>query len=93
MSRPQLARLTRKSVIGWNPAPGTDVGLGMPKSRAADAAFTAFVTEAQSQLARAALLLTGNATTADDLLQEALVRTYLLWHKVQPGRERAWYGG
>lgn len=57
---------------------------------AADARFSSFVAEAQPHLSQAAYLLTGSRATAEDLLQDALVRTYLAWHRVEPGKERAW---
>lgn len=55
-----------------------------------EAEFTAFVANAGPGLARTAALLTGNRTTADDLLQKALVRVYLNWPKVIPGAEKAY---
>ena len=56
----------------------------MRASERADADFTAFVEGAQSRLSRVAVLLTGNRSTAEDLVQEALIRTYLHWDKVRP---------
>lgn len=53
-------------------------------SEGADAEFTAFVEGAQPRLSRVAVLLTGNRATAEDLLQEAFIRTYLHWGKVRP---------
>lgn len=53
-------------------------------SERADADFTAFVEGAQPRLSRVAVLLTGNRATAEDLLQEAFIRTYLHWGKVRP---------
>jgi len=53
-------------------------------SKGADAEFTAFVEGAQPRLSRVAVLLTGNRATAEDLLQEAFIRTYLNWGKVRP---------
>ncbi|MDQ3359032.1 MAG: SigE family RNA polymerase sigma factor, partial [Actinomycetota bacterium] len=32
---------------------------------------------------RSAILLTGNRHTAEDLLQEALLRTYGSWHRLE----------
>ncbi|KGN38801.1 RNA polymerase [Knoellia subterranea KCTC 19937] len=49
-----------------------------------DAEFTAFVEGVQTRLSRVAVLLTGNRTAAEDLVQEALIRTYLNWGKVRP---------
>ena len=56
----------------------------MTTSREGDAEYTAFVEGAQPRLSRVAVLLTGDRTTAEDLVQEALIRTYLNWGKVRP---------
>lgn len=47
--------------------------------------FTAFVQANRGGLSRIAVLLTGNRSTADDLFQEALIKTYLHWRRIQPG--------
>ena len=47
-----------------------------------DDAFTHFVRESGPSLSRTAWLLTGNPDTAADLVQAALVKTYVAWHKV-----------
>lgn len=60
------------------------------RSAEATQAFTAFVTAHRSGLARTACLLTGNPATAEDLVQEALIRAWRHWESVQPGREFAW---
>ena len=49
-----------------------------------DAAFTAFVEQATPSLLRTAWLLTGNHDIAHDLVQSALVRTYVAWPRVRP---------
>ena len=49
-----------------------------------DAAFTAFVEQATPSLLRTAWLLTGNHDAAHDLVQAALVRTYVAWPRVRP---------
>jgi RNA polymerase sigma-70 factor (sigma-E family) len=49
-----------------------------------DAAFTAFVEEASPSLLRTAWLLTGDHHVAHDLVQAALVRTYVAWPRVRP---------
>ena len=49
-----------------------------------DAAFTAFVEQATPSLLRTAWLLTGNHDIAHDLVQAALVRTYVAWPRVRP---------
>ncbi|KGN32547.1 RNA polymerase [Knoellia sinensis KCTC 19936] len=56
----------------------------MKTSERADAEFTAFVEGAQPRLSRVAVLITGNRATAEDLVQEALIRTYVNWGKVRP---------
>ena len=56
-----------------------------------EATFVAFVEGATSGLRRVAhLLVPGDPGHADDLLQEALVRTYLAWSRVRPGEETAY---
>ena len=49
-----------------------------------DAAFTAFVEHATPSLLRTAWLLTGDHHAAHDLVQAALVRTYVAWPRVRP---------
>ena len=49
-----------------------------------DAAFTTFVEQATPSLLRTAWLLTGNHDAAHDLVQAALVRTYVAWPRVRP---------
>jgi len=44
-----------------------------------DAEFTAFMAEASPALARTAWLLCGDAHRAEELVQQALMRTYLAW--------------
>lgn len=51
----------------------------------ADAAFTAFVAEHQAELLRTAWLLVGDAHRAEELTQQALVRTYGAWSRVADG--------
>jgi RNA polymerase sigma-70 factor (sigma-E family) len=48
-----------------------------------DAAFTAFVESASPSLLRTAWLLTGDHHAAHDLVQAALVRTYVAWPRVR----------
>jgi len=45
--------------------------------------FTAYASTRWGALYRRALLLTGNATQADDLAQATLVKTYVQWGKVR----------
>ena len=49
-----------------------------------DAAFTAFVEQATPSFLRTAWLLTGDHHAAHDLVQAALVRTYVAWPRVRP---------
>lgn len=48
-------------------------------------AFEAYVRERWESLLRTAALLTGDATSAEDLVQESLVRAARHWHRVDPG--------
>ncbi|MFD0548159.1 sigma factor [Streptomyces rectiviolaceus] len=52
-----------------------------------DAAFSAFMAARYGSLVRTARLLTGSTPRAEDLTQEALLRTYRAWHRI--GREEA----
>lgn len=47
-----------------------------------DAEFTSFVSAHSGTLRRTAHLLTGNAQAAEDLLQDALVKTWLAWPRI-----------
>ncbi|MDN5764425.1 MAG: SigE family RNA polymerase sigma factor [Humibacillus sp.] len=51
--------------------------------RERDASFTAFMREAQPSLLRTAYFLCGDPDLARELVQDALVRTYLAWPKVR----------
>ena len=59
-------------------------------SATTDAEFTEFVDADHAYLSRAAYLMVGDRSVAEDLLQEALIRTYRNWRKVQPGMARAY---
>ena len=48
-----------------------------------DAEFAAFMAEAAPSLARTAWLLCGDSHQADELVQQALVRTYLAWPRAR----------
>lgn len=48
-----------------------------------DAEFSEFVRSASRSLTRTAYLITGDAELAGDLVQEALVRTYVSWGRVR----------
>ncbi|MBM6405166.1 SigE family RNA polymerase sigma factor [Phycicoccus sp. CSK15P-2] len=55
------------------------------RGRAArDEAFTRFVEQASPSLLRTAWLLTGDHHVAHDLVQAALVKTYVAWPRVRP---------
>lgn len=49
-----------------------------------DVAFAAFMTQAEPSLMRTAWLLTGSTDAARELVQAALVKTYVSWAKVRP---------
>lgn len=53
--------------------------------RATDDEFTAFVATATPTLGRTAWLLCGDATRAEELVQQALVKTYLAWPRARNG--------
>lgn len=55
------------------------------RNSAVEEEFTAFVQTHRATLSRIAVLLTGNRPAAEDLFQDALVRTYLAWERIQPG--------
>jgi RNA polymerase sigma-70 factor (sigma-E family) len=50
-----------------------------------DAAYVEFVTASQHRLRRSAYLMTGDWQTAADVTQEALVRVYVAWPRLQRG--------
>lgn len=52
-------------------------------SRERDARFTALAREAEPRLVRQALLLTGDAHTALDLVQATLLTVYLRWSRIE----------
>ena len=56
----------------------------------ADEAFATFVSGATASLTRTAWLLTGNSEAAADLVQAALVKTYLAWDRLDPARALAY---
>lgn len=53
-----------------------------------DAGFTAFVQAHSGSLHHTAYLLTGNQQAADDLLQDALLKTWLAWRRID--HKAAW---
>jgi len=60
------------------------------KTPARDAAFSAFVLARQTHLRRIAYAVCGDWHRADDLLQTALVKAYVAWSRIEPGREEAY---
>lgn len=55
-----------------------------------DEEFTEFVNTASGSLSWTAYLLTGDRDAAAELLQEALVKTYLAWRRVRHGEAAAY---
>ncbi len=55
-----------------------------------DAEFAEFMRTASLSLGRTAWLLTGNADLADELVQAALVKTYVAWPRVRSGEGLAY---
>ncbi|MFT3860252.1 SigE family RNA polymerase sigma factor [Micropruina sp.] len=62
---------------------------GLPM-RERDAEFTRFARDSAATLKRTAYLLTSDRDLADDLVQEALLRTYLAWRRVRAGEATAY---
>jgi len=54
------------------------------------AEFTQFVSLASGYLTRTAFLLCGDVELANDLVQEALIRTYAVWWRVRPEEARSY---
>jgi RNA polymerase sigma-70 factor (sigma-E family) len=61
-----------------------------PPTPRQDAEYTAFVRAASGSLTRTAWLLTGDADLAAELVQEALVKTYLAWRRVRHNEATAY---
>ena len=83
--------VTALVVDAW-PEPGAeasaadvDVVLTTAGRRDRDAEFTAFATQAREPLARLAWLLCGDTHQAAELVQTALVRTYVAWPRAREG--------
>lgn len=58
------------------------MGMNEP-SRAED--FRVFARDHWAPLLRTAILLSGDRQLGEDLLQEALMRTYVAWERIEPG--------
>lgn len=54
-----------------------------PSKATRDAEFTAFVASAQQPLLRMAYALTGDGDAARDLVQDALLKTYVAWGRIR----------
>ena len=65
--------------------PAETIVVGVGKRLGRDEEFTAFVREHQATLLRTAWLLTGDAHQAEELTQQALVRTYAAWSRAGEG--------
>ena len=57
--------------------------VGRERRQRRELEFTAFAASASVSLSRTAYLLTGSQDLADDLVQEALARTYAAWDRVR----------
>ncbi|MGC1209145.1 MAG: SigE family RNA polymerase sigma factor [Ornithinimicrobium sp.] len=55
-----------------------------------DEEFVSFVADNSSRLLTAAWMLTGDPHTAEELVQEAMVRVYLKWGRVRKGQPKAY---
>lgn len=55
---------------------------GEPRASDDDAAFRDYVLTRGKALLRMAIMLTGNRSDAEDLVQAALAKTYLAWNKI-----------
>ncbi|WP_309133417.1 SigE family RNA polymerase sigma factor [Cellulomonas sp.] len=55
------------------------------RQRSRDEEFSAFMAEAEPLLTRTAWLLCGDAHRAEELVQQALVRTYVAWPRARAG--------
>jgi len=58
--------------------------------RERDASFAEFMDQAGPALLRTAWFLTGDTDRAQELTQAALVKTYLVWHKIDRGSPLAY---
>jgi RNA polymerase sigma-70 factor (sigma-E family) len=58
--------------------------------RRREAAYTEFVLARQTHLRRIAYAVCGDWHRAEDILQTALVKAYVAWPRIEPGREEAY---
>jgi len=70
--------------------PGEPLATVLPPGRERDEEFAAFMAAAVAPLGRTAWLLCGDAHQADELVQQALVRTYLAWDRAREGEPLAY---
>lgn len=59
-------------------------------ARSYDLEFTGFIEAHAGQLRHTAYLLTGSQQTAEDLLQDALVKAWLAWRRIDPATAKAY---
>ena len=64
--------------------------VGRERRQRRELEFTAFAASASVSLSRTAYLLTDSQDLADDLVQEALARTYAAWDRVRPDEASAY---
>ncbi|MBX7193566.1 MAG: sigma-70 family RNA polymerase sigma factor [Sandaracinaceae bacterium] len=68
-----------------------DLGSLALAERADRASYDHEVLRHRSELVAAAIRLTGSRAEADDLVQEAVMRAWVFWHRFEPGTNgRAW---
>jgi len=63
-----------------DPVVAAGVGAGEPR---AEEDFVAYVRARQAALLRFAYLVAGDRATAEDLVQNALAKTFLSWHRIR----------
>lgn len=63
---------------------------GQGVDRADDEAFLAFVQHSSERLLRLGWMLTGDRSSAEDLVQEALTRVYVAWPRIDAGGRHAY---
>lgn len=84
MRVPGVTATTAASDEGHQTAPpGDHLVLPVRAGTARDEEFAAFMAASTPALARTAWLLCGDAHLADELVQQALVRTYLAWPRAR----------
>jgi len=76
--------------VGEAPGPAEALATVMPPGRGRDEEFAAFMAAAVPSLGRTAWLLCGDTHQADELVQQALVRTYLAWDRAREGEPLAY---